>query len=152
MNAILQSLSNIEEFSCYFKELPSLESSVSKRMHKYHTRQNGVDEVCLVEEMRKVACALWEESGVHSPDSLFSVIWKLVPRFRGYQQQDAHEFMRYLLDKMHTELAEGSIFGTTIDRTSKKSTIVSEIFGGVLQSDVSIVVHEIYLWVFWLCM
>jgi len=60
--------------------------------------------------------------------------------------------MRYLLDKMHTELAEGSIFGTTIDRTSKKSTIVSEIFGGVLQSDVSIVMHEIYLWVFWLCM
>ena len=37
---------------------------------------------CLVEEMRKVACALWEESGAHSPDSLFSVIWKLVPRFR----------------------------------------------------------------------
>ena len=45
--------------------------------------------------------------------------------------------MRYLLDKMHTELAEGSIFASTICRNSKKSTIVSEIFGGVLQSDVS---------------
>ena len=45
--------------------------------------------------------------------------------------------MRYLLDKMHTELAEGSIFASTICRDSKKSTIVSEIFGGVLQSDVS---------------
>lgn len=50
---------------------------------------------------------------------------------RGYQQQDAHEFMRYLLDKLHTELAQS--------RTSEqaKNTIVSDIFGGVLQSDVS---------------
>ena len=38
---------------------------------------------------------------------------------------------------MHTELTEGSIFASTICRNSKKSTIVSEIFGGVLQSDVS---------------
>ncbi len=37
----------------------------------------------LVEEMRKVSCALWrEESEVHLPDSLFSVVWRLVPRFR----------------------------------------------------------------------
>lgn len=37
----------------------------------------------LVEEMRKVSLALWEEeSGVYSPDSLFSIVWRLVPRFR----------------------------------------------------------------------
>ena len=53
---------------------------------------------------------------------------------RGYQQQDAHEFMRYLLDKLHTELAQA-----LQTRTSEqaKNTIVSDIFGGVLQSDVS---------------
>jgi ubiquitin C-terminal hydrolase len=53
------------------------------------------------------------------------------PNCRGYQQQDAHEFMRYLLDKLHTELLAGSL------RTgSDNTTIVSQIFGGTLQSDV----------------
>ncbi len=50
--------------------------------------------------------------------------------------------MRYLLDKLHTELSEGSIFAS---KSSKKSTIVSQIFGGVLQSDVSATVTVIYI-------
>ena len=50
---------------------------------------------------------------------------------RGYQQQDAHEFMRYLLDQLHSELSAGSLY------TGSDKTIVSQIFGGMLQSDVS---------------
>ena len=49
---------------------------------------------------------------------------------RGYQQQDAHEFMRYLLDQLHSELLAGSL------STGEDTTIVSQIFGGTLQSDV----------------
>lgn len=63
-----------------------------------------------------------------SPNSLFSAVWKLVPKFRGYQQQDAHEFLRYLLDKLNDELCQ---------TLSANSSIVSDVFGGVLQSDVS---------------
>uniref|UniRef100_A0A8B9YW77 ubiquitinyl hydrolase 1 n=1 Tax=Bos mutus grunniens TaxID=30521 RepID=A0A8B9YW77_BOSMU len=110
MNAILQSLSNIEQFCCYFKELPAVELRNGKTAGRrtYHTRSQGENNVSLVEEFRKTLCALWQGSQTaFSPESLFYVVWKIMPNFRGYQQQDAHEFMRYLLDHLHLELQGG---------------------------------------------
>ena len=37
----------------------------------------------LVEELRKTMCALWQGTkGAISPESLFSVVWRVVPGFR----------------------------------------------------------------------
>uniref|UniRef100_A0A8C4Q3C4 Ubiquitin carboxyl-terminal hydrolase n=1 Tax=Eptatretus burgeri TaxID=7764 RepID=A0A8C4Q3C4_EPTBU len=154
MNAVLQSLSNIQQFCCYFKDLPAVElrsgKTAGRRM--YHTRSQGLDSnMSLAEEFRKTLCALWQGSPTAiSPDSLFYVIWKVMPSFRGYQQQDAHEFMRYLLDHLHMELQDsGQGMGTDISawgpfglQEGKKSTngvptVVTQIFGGVLQSEVN---------------
>ena len=61
-----------------------------------------------------------------SCDSNLSQLFK----HRGYQQQDAHEFMHYLLDRVHTELLlSPKSFGTT-------ETIITGIFGGLLHSEV----------------
>eukprot|EP00794_Sanderia_malayensis_P010031 gene10031-11056_t len=138
MNAVLQSLSNLKHFSCYFKEIPAIElnsksSSTNDevKVKKYYTRSYKSDDSSLVEELRKILCALWQGSSVAiSPDELFAVVWKVVPRFRGYQQHDAHEFMHYLLDRVHTELLQSSKF------SNGKDTIVTSIFGGNLMSDV----------------
>ncbi|XP_057304278.1 ubiquitin carboxyl-terminal hydrolase 3-like [Hydractinia symbiolongicarpus] len=136
MNAILQSLSNLKHFSCYFKELPAIELNDEKgdngKIKKYYTRSYQPDDLSLVEELRKILCALWQgATAAISPDALFSVVWKVVPRFRGYQQHDAHEFMHYLLDRVHTELLQTNIF------SNGRDTIVSGIFGGQLQSEVT---------------
>ena len=112
---------------------------------------------------------------VISPEALFLVIWKVVPRFRGYQQQDAHEFLRYMLDRLHTELLS-LLPGDLVSNTSKTGSsnrlasnspyyrqrqqrpmlvhrgsggpgnlssshsLVTQIFGGTLQSEVNCLV------------
>ena len=137
MNAVLQSLSNIQPFTCYFKELPAIDlrSDDACAKQRYYTRSfrmKNIDDVSLVEELRKILCALWQgQSGPISPETLFSVVWRVVPRFRGYQQQDAHEFMHYLLDRVHTELL------LTKMACNGKNTIVTGIFGGILESQVN---------------
>lgn len=55
MNSVLQSLSNIQEFSCYFNTMPSLETGKHKQK-AYHSRsmKENLDDVFVVEELRKV--------------------------------------------------------------------------------------------------
>lgn len=56
MNAVLQSLNNIQEFSCYFSQLPSLEMKTNGRK-VYHSRsytRQEMHDVVMAEELRKV--------------------------------------------------------------------------------------------------
>lgn len=43
------------------------------------------------------------KKGVVSPKELFAQVCKKAIRFKGYQQQDSHELLRYLLDGMRAE-------------------------------------------------
>lgn len=56
MNAVLQSLNNIQEFSVYFSQLPSLETKGNGRK-VYHSRsytRQEMHDVVMAEELRKV--------------------------------------------------------------------------------------------------
>nr|CAD7195550.1 unnamed protein product [Timema douglasi] len=149
MNAVLQSLSNIQEFCHYIKQLPSLENSgvgVNGR-RIYHSRSyREMNEALMAEELRKVLINLSQggNKGAISPESLFLVIWKVVPRFRGYQQQDAHEFLRYMLDRLHTELLHLLPDFTLKDNPyislghKSTSSIVTTVFGDCLTSFIEV--------------
>lgn len=50
---------------------------------------------------------------------------KVVPSFHGYQQQDAQEFMRYLLDAMNSELM-----------VQKGKTLIQSLFQGTLMNKI----------------
>lgn len=167
MNSVLQSLSNIREFSCYFSALPSLESKQQQQKRVYHSRslKENVNDANVVEELRKILTNLsqgGDGTKAISPECLFLVIWKVVPQFRGHRQHDAHEFLRYMLDRLHTELQHLSVpIEHLTSKTNKlnysgsssietgsimfkgRSSIVTNVFGGTLQSEV--VLYSMFL-------
>ena len=89
----------------------------------------------VVEELRRTMLLMqdWERASVE-PNALMSAIWKLLPRFRGYQQHDAHEFMRSLLEQVNSELLALKPSNGCQGNCDANSTIVNELFGGKLQS------------------
>lgn len=149
MNSVLQSLGNIEEFSNILTALPSLEHQLNtSKEAKTAINHLSSDGIIVTEELKKVLRALKEgvEKSAISPDLLFHAIWKVVPRFRGYQQQDAHEFLRYMLDRLHTELLlllPGRFRNDRVDEVlrgaslTKSQSVVTSVFGGTLQSEVT---------------
>lgn len=161
MNSVLQSLNNIEEFSLYFNALPSLETK-SPQQHKrvYYSRSlkdSVANDANVAEELRKIIISLsqgGDGTRAITPECLFLVIWKVVPQFRGHRQHDAHEFLRYMLDRLHTELQCVNIPVEAMNSSIKSSksflsesnnssslrnkiSIVTNVFGGTLQSEVN---------------
>jgi len=137
MNAVLQSLSNIQIFSSPFTNMPSLENALRSAIPKSITNN---DNLLIAEELRKTIILLGEKKkSVISPQSLFSVIWKIVPQFKGYKQQDAQEFLRYMLDRLHTELT--TLFPrNSVSKNLSNTSLVTSLFRGVLQNEVKCLV------------
>ncbi|XP_016506373.1 ubiquitin carboxyl-terminal hydrolase 2-like [Nicotiana tabacum] len=91
-----------------------------------------------------------------NPKAFFGSICAKAPQFRGYQQQDSHELLRCLLDRLCTEeLTARKQIKSSQDGGKSLSacpTFVDNIFGGRLSSTVSClecghtsVVHEPFL-------
>ncbi|XP_073524436.1 ubiquitin carboxyl-terminal hydrolase 16 [Phyllobates terribilis] len=74
-------------------------------------QQPGPREVTLEQQPGPLTLAMWQfltemqetKKGVVTPKELFSQVCKKAVRFRGYQQQDSQELLRYLLDGMRGE-------------------------------------------------
>eukprot|EP01113_Clastostelium_recurvatum_P030470 TRINITY_DN3705_c0_g1_i2.p1 TRINITY_DN3705_c0_g1~~TRINITY_DN3705_c0_g1_i2.p1 ORF type:complete len:752 (-),score=192.83 TRINITY_DN3705_c0_g1_i2:16-2271(-) len=126
MNTVLQALSNLDVFREFFVHIlgaPPEEGAPAPTAEvngKLYTRQatleclravrnnqsfKVLDEVSLSMQMHALLRVLWSGKwSVVTPFALLQALWKFVPRFRNYQQQDAQEFLCCLLDRLHTEL------------------------------------------------
>ncbi|XP_018104354.1 ubiquitin carboxyl-terminal hydrolase 16-like isoform X1 [Xenopus laevis] len=119
-------------------------------------------EVNLEQQPGPLTLAMWQfltemqetKKGVVTPKELFSQVCKKAIRFKGYQQQDSQELLRYLLDGMRGEeiqrvtLAMSKSLQSTLDEeeikkivkdTEKRRTIpnfVDCLFGGGLTSTI----------------
>ncbi|KAI0510508.1 hypothetical protein KFK09_011112 [Dendrobium nobile] len=83
-----------------------------------------------------------DSKGVINPKVLFGCICAKAPQFRGYQQQDSHELLRYLLDGLHVEETNARKKSEFVDNeeqlnTEATATLVDSIFNGQLSSTIS---------------
>ncbi|XP_076968778.1 LOW QUALITY PROTEIN: ubiquitin carboxyl-terminal hydrolase 2 [Tamandua tetradactyla] len=96
MNSVLQCLSNTRELRDYCLQ----------RLYVRDLSHSSSTHTALMEEFAKLIQTIWTSSpnDVVSPSEFKTQIQRYAPRFVGYNQQDAQEFLRFLLDGLHNEV------------------------------------------------
>ncbi|KAI4388231.1 hypothetical protein MLD38_000578 [Melastoma candidum] len=96
---------------------------------------------CILE--KRIARSLRADHALDSPAKIQSCLRLYADHFRSGRQEDAHEFLRYVIDACHNKclrlrkLRHGHRVAIVEGATS--NTIVKDIFGGALQSQVKCV-------------
>ncbi|XP_063783664.1 ubiquitin carboxyl-terminal hydrolase 44 [Pseudophryne corroboree] len=100
--------------------------------------------ISLCHELHTLFQVMWSGKwALVSPFAMLHSVWRLIPAFRGYAQQDAQEFLCELLDKVQQELeTSGTRYPTLIPSSQRKLikqvlNVVNNIFHGQLLSQVT---------------
>lgn len=97
MNSVIQCLSNTR---------PLLEYLLNEQYLADINTTTSSMKGALIKAFSQVIHELWEVGGdlVVNTTALKSQIQRFAPRFMGYSQQDAQEFLRYLLEGLHEDV------------------------------------------------
>ncbi|KAL2901392.1 Ubiquitin carboxyl-terminal hydrolase 20 [Bienertia sinuspersici] len=123
MNAILQ---------CFTHTVPLVQGLLSL---KHEASSHGADEFCvLCAVCHQIEYSLVYSGRVISPSNLVDNLSHISSYFRRYQQEDAHEFLQCLLDKLDSNW---SMYEASANDSSWPcDTLVKQIFGGRIVSQV----------------
>lgn len=112
-------------------------------------RSSPRQQMSLCHELHTLFRVMWSGRwALVSPFAMLHSVWNLIPAFRGYDQQDAQEFLCELLDKVQQELdTEGSRRRIVIPITKRKLSkqvlkVLNTIFHGQLLSQVRLSTHQ----------
>ncbi|XP_055251019.1 ubiquitin carboxyl-terminal hydrolase 44 [Moschus berezovskii] len=129
---------------------PSLSSGLSggapksRKMELIQPREPSSQYISLCHELHTLFQIMWSGKwALVSPFAMLHSVWRLIPAFRGYGQQDAQEFLCELLDKIQHELeTTGTRLPALIPTSQRKLikqvlNVVNNIFHGQLLSQVT---------------
>ncbi|XP_050394130.1 ubiquitin carboxyl-terminal hydrolase 36 [Patella vulgata] len=89
---------------------------------------------CLMCELQRHVRRSYENGGhAIKPQSILQKLKMIAKHMHWGRQEDAHEFLRYVIDGLQKSCLNGY---AKLDKFSKETTVVNQIFGGFLRSQV----------------
>lgn len=123
-----------------------------RKMELIQLREPRSQYISLCHELHTLFQVMWSGKwALVSPFAMLHSVWRLIPAFRGYAQQDAQEFLCELLDKIQHELeTTGTRLPALIPTSQRKLikhvlNVVNNIFHGQLLSQVWIFLNLIFI-------
>ncbi|XP_054229390.1 ubiquitin carboxyl-terminal hydrolase 44 isoform X2 [Homo sapiens] len=119
-------------------------ASKGRKMELIQPKEPTSQYISLCHELHTLFQVMWSGKwALVSPFAMLHSVWRLIPAFRGYAQQDAQEFLCELLDKIQRELeTTGTSLPALIPTSQRKLikqvlNVVNNIFHGQLLSQVT---------------
>ncbi|XP_067937262.1 ubiquitin carboxyl-terminal hydrolase 36-like [Watersipora subatra] len=109
-----------------------LASHLISGQHKTQCRCNGFCMLCELEHL--LSKCLVQHGGVLKPLNVLQKLKLIAKHLRWGRQEDAHEFLRYIVDAMQKSCLTGQ--NPSLEKLSKETTFVHQVFGGYLRSQV----------------
>ncbi|VVC24767.1 Hypothetical protein CINCED_3A007267 [Cinara cedri] len=143
MNAVWQALRHLKPFIYCLKLFKASD------LQKYNEDPKKQQRFIIAEELLKLLISLvdWQKPPGYkyrdaiSPVALHTIVCKIKPRYKGFHQHDAHEFLMFTLDTLHSELRDEKTRlllekGIVHVDPNQIDTLVSVMFRGYLLSEV----------------
>lgn len=107
-------------------------------LSRKHSKSCRVDGFCALCELERLVCSVFggqQQRRYISPNGVVGNIKLIGRQFRLGRQEDAHEFLRYLIEAFQKSCLSG--LDSKLDAKIKETSMVHAIFGGYLQSKVT---------------
>lgn len=128
-------ITTILNFQALF-HVPSLSNWLSSVRQCKNCDPNGT-QLCVVCIIAKTLQSTHEKSGsVVKPILVYNRLKMICKHLIHGRQEDAHEFMRYLIEAMEKAYLQ-SVCGTKLDSRSKETNPLGQIFGGYIRTEVT---------------
>ena len=131
---MLPALSTIPMASPFSPQVSPVKSSPGSPVQTRRAVRQNAGPTSLVLPVHELLESLRTARRSVSPAALHQAVCDVFPQFAGFQEHDAQEFMRHLLDRLHQEL---ELLRETYPPAKSNTSVVHDVFRGRLLSELT---------------